>query len=1638
MTNKEGREEELLELQRAEEFHREGLLKEREERERIAKELHSLQREHLVSLEARTERELAALQREREVLLIKEREKLLQYPPLQVRQKIMEQDNIYQQALDEATRNLENRKVGMAGGASVDKAYWEREAITIKQVELAERHGAKAGALRAEREALQQELKGLQDRIRKTADGQQKHGLTGGLAPSQANEDALSELLNDAGLQAQTNRLQRLKASFEQERAKAVDEGYIKEYEEAAKETRSKLSTQEDKVGCQGEYADATAGEYLDKWLSGDAKKPEPQGSDAGKGKPATSANNHARTRGGGSSPAPVGGKEDGKDTASHPKPKTSKGNGSNDSGLERDAGNNPKEGQGEGEEGEGGHRGSHIQHSMGQGLDSNRKHGHGKAHHHGPNNHDHHSKGRGHHPHQPHHHGHHHHHHHHHSSRHDRGHGAVANKPKAEHWDTGQGAGDEGQKESKLQEAVEKLQAELEAMKLVQTGTGGEPVGSGAGSGPMGLGSVFPSGKGAAGTCEAMGGGWGIEQYIATLDAENARMNAELQGMAGPGGTWGPGATPLPPFSLVSGGALGSYPGAGGEQGEPAGAAGVGGHAGSGNVVVREPSSDADKKSRPPESPRMREQQRKMAVMAAQHNEEVKKLEFEMERLELEQRLEDMRERMAREKKNRQLDVAHEQWVTEQARNLQAIKIQKACTILAKENQLMEVQKLALQGGEGIKGKRGIGGVMSRPGVGGIVQRPYSEDDGFCVFWDYILGLPRRRGSRVIFKVVRLVYGLYVGGRLQGNMGSTPYTEVSDEEVINENTGRGVTCCLLDARHMFNRVVPNCQTRVVVEMQFKDKNGKDGKPAKDSTLGWGTLHVFAAEKANPAKLTVRVGLVRLSIFPGNVDLRCSNPNDIASYMSKSISANIFLRCVCGGQDANTAGGFVVNPDTQHLYNGYGRGLMPQNKRQELMIGTFIRAVMVAAKLKRASALHKRKRAARISKLAKTSASEKEEEDSDLPPTRDSSRLVQGILALGPFFPHPCYKRVLYSDDLNDNDEEEGSSMRRDDGVDDYSRRDSMGKDEAEGYEEDSGNEEDKMDQRRTSTMSLDAAIATQMASNRRNSINRRRQSVPSRELIGVNDGFDIYVDRGVGMPRSCTVSKLMLRAFGNHGKAQAEVWAVSNAFSPPSTPTFNLREEFRPEKNRMLDMTMTLLMRVETIERHSKEHAIVGYSVLNTFIDENGKQPRDSNAKGMFLNKGDFQVPVYQRPPPNMNNLDGTSMEGLPRVPCAFLQVRIKPCPKSPDGANLGKDNVPREQWQKLGVYVPPLENIPGVYSTRGVEMTDLEKAIMELRAKDHKEELICDIGTLIAPTRNPAPAVNPDTSPEVFMKWAAELMIRKCKKMIDLIRVEKYCPEKGFSVLVAGLVNMKSKAKFQSPSLYKANIEVLFSLLSPGLFYQDPPMTDQAEFTLTYDINSSFVNPRFMDSPHVYSHQKFNPNQCLILDVRCIKVNQGKGLAKIELSSSKNSTGSWGIIPIFLPNDVAAGSFVVPLFAGPFPKELLHQSNPLRHMTEQTKAKDPNYRPIEGSSVVVQINNALLQGVIPQPFKDPGLSFTYVQRLAEVAGMKEGKWHFQLEDRSEATSKSLVKIVPKSFKNNPQTFFDRINHSFAAATGI
>lgn len=86
--------------------------------------------------------------------------------------------------------------------------------------------------------------------------------------------------------------------------------------------------------------------------------------------------------------------------------------------------------------------------------------------------------------------------------------------------------------------------------------------------------------------------------------------------------------------------------------------------------------------------------------------------------------------------------------------------------------------------GEAGGAGDRYPGGLRAaegwRPGVGGIVQRPYKKNHGFCVFWDYVTGLPKRNGSKIIGKVLCFLscasHYMRVSFRQQRLAGSSPW----------------------------------------------------------------------------------------------------------------------------------------------------------------------------------------------------------------------------------------------------------------------------------------------------------------------------------------------------------------------------------------------------------------------------------------------------------------------------------------------------------------------------------------------------------------------------------------------------------------------------------------------------------------------------------------------------------------------------------------------------------------------------------------------------------------------------------------------------------------------------------------------
>ncbi|CAM9519213.1 unnamed protein product, partial [Chrysoparadoxa australica] len=876
-------------------------------------------------------------------------------------------------------------------------------------------------------------------------------------------------------------------------------------------------------------------------------------------------------------------------------------------------------------------------------------------------------------------------------------------------------------------------------------------------------------------------------------------------------------------------------------------------------------------------------------------HVEHMRKVEYEMQRLQLEQKLADLKAEIALEKATKEKSTAHEIWLQDQKRKE-----------LAREQQLLQVQQEAQ-------------GATSDSG-----QRPYSARSGFVVYWDYVLGLPEDVSGKV-----RLAFALYVGGVQHGKTGSTPWADVKAMKV-----GGGVDelGCILEKQVAFPATQPGPHVRVVVELQRKDSKGISAR----NGVGWGMLHTFKPVQHQPWQLNLRSGCLMLPLVAGHVDLRVQSPyhNTGKGKAAKPAALNLFLR-LTRGNELEASERFAVDPTTSNLYRPYGNLLQARGQLDSPK---------------------KNRSADAANALDKVQPEERRLSG----PAEQAQRLEKEV-------------------------EEEADEIAEPPQEEEEEARSEAESSEATEHEEEIDQEEPaaKMDEKAVVDTLLPAA-PTQHS---------KAENVSPEGC----EAFDVYVDGALGMPDCCTISKCVVMAYTADGAAVGDQGhALSQVSSPVRDPAFDLRKEWRSSSGNPFDTTLCLLIRVDTIERQSRELRAVGYAVLAVFLDEQKKQPAEPAAAGASLNVGNFQLPLY-RAPPRLAGLRGDSLYGAAHVPCASVLVRLGKAPQQVDGgAALSTSTVREEDWKRLGVVVEAPAYAPGVYDDSEMKLTGAEKDLAEFLANQEEE---------VTPEKVSQPPAFDHNNQLAYIDWMTKKLEGKPKKMVDYRFTSPYYQESGFTVQVAGLTNMKLGSGLnKKPVAYK----VLYSLLDPGLYYQDPPMSDQVDFTALFDPSSSQTSPHYEDPPRVYRGVAADPAQCLIIDVRQLRVDSNGGV-QVEPPSSKPVSGAWALLPLFPGRRYTAlGTIQVPLICGPFPgASLLGNESPLRHLILGLKSK--RYKLLEGSSVIVQVNNALLSGmdVLPSPWADPNIEKRLAGTIGDVVGVPVARYDFNAEDGGKPISK-------------------------------
>lgn len=144
---------------------------------------------------------------------------------------------------------------------------------------------------------------------------------------------------------------------------------------------------------------------------------------------------------------------------------------------------------------------------------------------------------------------------------------------------------------------------------------------------------------------------------------------------------------------------------------------------------------------------------------------------------------------------------------------------------------------------------------------------------------------------------------------------------------------------------------------------------------------------------------------------------------------------------------------------------------------------------------------------------------------------------------------------------------------------------------------------------------------------------------------------------------------------------------------------------------------TLTLAVRIDAIDNHTKKPVVVGYSLLPAFLEpENQKQPTRTNAQDMLLNSGAFQLPIYTGIT-SSGEFNANACDSFLKLPCSTVLVRVVLATKSDDGTNLSRTDFPKSEWISRGVVEPRPKYESGVYDSVRSRPTQTEKMVYGFR---------------------------------------------------------------------------------------------------------------------------------------------------------------------------------------------------------------------------------------------------------------------------------------------------------------------------------
>eukprot|EP01040_Poterioochromonas_malhamensis_P003574 gene3574-3820_t len=178
----------------------------------------------------------------------------------------------------------------------------------------------------------------------------------------------------------------------------------------------------------------------------------------------------------------------------------------------------------------------------------------------------------------------------------------------------------------------------------------------------------------------------------------------------------------------------------------------------------------------------------------------------------------------------------------------------------------------------------------------------------------------------------------------------------------------------------------------------------------------------------------------------------------------------------------------------------------------------------------------------------------------------------------------------------------------------------------------------------------------------------------------------EIIIDEAMGLPLTTTVTRVHARLHmpTKEDQRDCSTFAYSDLTSDYTNPRFGFAVKWR---GKYLHQTMTILIRIDTLESPNLEPKTIGFCALRLCIDTLGMQPLSEvlfdGKPSCFFNTGEFLVPILYGVFPNDIPFitEAKFQESLPPIPNAFVKIKLNATkgiavPSTPTASTIGATN--------------------------------------------------------------------------------------------------------------------------------------------------------------------------------------------------------------------------------------------------------------------------------------------------------------------------------------------------------------------------